>query len=43
LSTIVSGSLVMLMVLAAQLSYPFTGTVSIPKSSFLHLVQNGDK
>ena len=43
LSTIVSGSLVMLMVLAAQLSYPFTGAVSIPKSSFANLVENRDQ
>lgn len=43
LSTIVSGSLVMLMVLAAQLSYPFTGSVSIPKSSFANLFETKDK
>ncbi len=39
LSALVSGSIVLLMVLSAQLTYPFTGTVSISKSSFSDLVR----
>lgn len=42
LSTIVAGSIVMLMVLSAQLTYPFTGTVSIPKTAFSDLVRSGE-